>query len=406
MKANRTAQSDWTMVEAQLPGEWRELAEKMGLVQPQPAQLKTKVRDIGDVLPLVLHHAGAGASLRATTALAAAVGVVVLSAVALHKWMKRLGPYLAALLQRMVDTAAFAPERCGGFDLIAGDATTVQRLGAKGTTARIHYALRLADLSARHIEVTDEKGGETARRFRAEPGELWLLDRGYANPPGIASIRARGAHLIVRYNRGTLPLYDARGARIDAEGLLRGTKARQVAHACVAFVHGPGGEHIAGRLCWLRLPEDKARQARERLRREADGDCDAASLKNAEYVSVFTTTEADRLTAEQVLRLYRARWQVELDFKRAKSIGDLDCLPNFLPETIHTWICAKLLLQQIARKIASPHVAFPPGAVEIAILPTVAISTASPRPRRRRALVRQPARLERRVRSAPPTRAT
>ncbi|MBN2194498.1 MAG: hypothetical protein JW751_16895 [Polyangiaceae bacterium] len=57
---------------------------------------------------------------------------------------------------------------------------------------------RLSDLTPRHIEVTDEHGGETARRFRAEPGELWLLDRGYANPRGVAAIYDRSAHLIVR----------------------------------------------------------------------------------------------------------------------------------------------------------------------------------------------------------------
>jgi hypothetical protein len=48
---------------------------------------------------------------------------------------------------------------------------------------------------------------------------------------------------------------------------------------------------------------------------------------------------------------------VELDFKRAKSIRELDRLPNFLPETIYSWLCAKLLLQSIAIRIASPSVA-------------------------------------------------
>lgn len=403
MKVKEKAESDWEMVEAQLPADWREVADEMGLVQAQPSQLNAKVRDIREILRLVLHHAGAGASLRATTARAAATGVLVLSAVALHKWMKKLGPYLAALLQRMMGTATFAPERWAGFDLIAGDATTVQRPGAKGTTTRIHYALRLADLSPRHLEVTDEKGGETARRFRAKPGELWLLDRVYANPAGVASIDAQGAHVIVRYNRGALPLYNALGARINVQQLLRAMRTRVVAHSYTAFVHGPAGERIEGRLCWLRLPEDKAKEARERARREADGYCDAATLENAEYVSVFTTTDAARLTAEQVLTLYRARWQVELDFKRSKSIDDLDSLPNFLPETIYSWIYAKLLLQQIARMIATPRVAFPPDAVGFALLPAAAVSATSPRPRGRRALVRQSPGLERHPPSAAPS---
>lgn len=397
------ATTDWDMIAAQLPAKWRELATEMGLIRERPEHMGTKVADVGAVLRLVLHHAGAGNSLRATTAQAAAIGLLAMSAVALHKWMKKLGPYLAALLTRMVSTAAFAPEKWGGFDVIAGDATTVQRPASKGTTARVHYALRLADLTPRHIDVTDEHGGETARRFRAEPGEAWLLDRGYSNPPGVAAIRDRGAHIVVRHNRGTLPLHDKHGERIDVAALLRATSDREQAHQRPAFVH-IDDRRIAGRLCWLRLPEDKAAEARQRVLREADGNCDAETLQTAEFVVVFTTI-LHELSAAQVLALYRARWQVELEFKRGKSIQDLDRLPNFLPETIYSWICAKLLLQLIATRIASPSVAFPPGGPRFELLPAVAPTPAVPRSRGRRALVRHPAGVGRGLRRAPAGRA-
>lgn len=403
MAVGQDKASDWKMIEAHLPPDWRHLADSMGLIREHPAHLNTKIKDIGDLLRLVLHHVS-GSSLRMTTGMAAAAGLVVLSAVALHKWMKKLGPYLAALLQRMVDSAAFGPERWNGFIVIAGDATTVQRPGSKGTTARVHYALQLSDLTARHIEVTDDKGGETARRFQAKEGELWILDRVYANPPGIASLHASGAHGIVRYNRGALPLYDASGSRLDVDAQLRKTPKRVQAQQCAAFVHAAEGMIIPGRLCWLHLPEDKAAQARERLRRETEGACDAAALYAAEFVVVFTTT-TDQLSAEQVLELYRARWQIELEFKRDKSIEDLDRLPNFRPETIYSWICAKLLLQQIARKIAASAAVSPPAAsVGCTLLPqrcSEARATRS-RPHRRRTVVRHRAGIDGHPRRAPP----
>ncbi|TBR16449.1 MAG: hypothetical protein EPO57_10030, partial [Chitinophagaceae bacterium] len=364
---NRSATTDWDMVEAQLPANWREIADEMKVVRVQRAQLNAKVTDIRDALRLVLHHAGVGVSLRATAALAAASGVVAVSWVAVHGWMKRLGPYVAALLREMVATSAFSRERWGGFEVIGGDATTVQNPGAKGTTARVHYALRLADLTPRHIEVTDEHGGETARRFRAEPGELWLLDRAYANPGGVESIRSRGGHVVVRYNRGTLPVYDKMGNRIDVMARLYGTFEREKEHQLPAVVHA-GDKRITGRLCWLRVPADKVAEARRRAVRDAGGDCDADTLHAAEYVVVFTTVR-NELSAAKILELYRARWQVELEFKRSKSLEELDRLPNFRPETIYTWICAKLLLQTIARKIASPAVAFPPGGLRWQLFP-------------------------------------
>ena len=126
MTPTTDSKSDWEIIQGHLPAGWRELGDEMGLIGERPAHMGTKIRDIGDALRLVLYQAGTSSSLRATTALAAATGVVSMAAVSLHKWVKKLGPYLEALLGRMVDTAAFAPQKWGGFDVIAGDATTVQ----------------------------------------------------------------------------------------------------------------------------------------------------------------------------------------------------------------------------------------------------------------------------------------
>ena len=323
--------------------------------------------------------------------------------VSLHKWMKKLGPYLTKLLALMVDAAAFAPQKWGGLDVIAGDATTVQRPASKGTTARVHYALRLADMTPRHIEVTDEHGGETARRFRAQPGEVWLLDRCYANPPGVAAIHDRKGHIIVRYNRGALPLYNKSGVRIDVMSLLRDTDARDDVRQERVVVH-VGDARIAGRLCWLRLPAGKAEEARQRARKENGAACDEETLFAAEFVAVFTTILTE-LKAPQVLELYRARWQVELEFKRAKSIRELDRLPNFLPETIHSWICAKLLLQLISMRIANatspPCGPFPPGGRRFTLLQATPNTDGCDRGTdRRRTLVRRSPDLGRRTQRA------
>src|ERR1035437_6644925 len=154
MTTSRESDLDWEQIAAQLPVGFRELADEMGLLRERPAHMKTKVRDVGVALRLVLHQAGTSSSLRATAALASATGVVSMSAVSLHQWMKKLGPYLTALLAQMVPTTSVATAMGGGFHVIGGDATTVQRPGSKGTTARVHYALRLADLTPRHIEAT------------------------------------------------------------------------------------------------------------------------------------------------------------------------------------------------------------------------------------------------------------
>jgi len=355
------------MIEAQLPPNWRELAETHGVSPGKvPSQLGAKVTDVLVPLRMVLHHVATNTSLKTTAAIAAAAGLIDISGVALHLWMRKFAPFLAAVLLALTDAAKHFAAACwAGYDILLVDASSVSRPGSKGTTGRVHYALRLSNLQPVQIDVTDDKGGETFRRFAkmARPGQLWVGDRGYANPPGIAAINARGADVLVRYNRGSLPLYDGNGRLLDVlDKLTRRMNKPGVPREWAAWVHPQRGERLRGRLCAVRLPPDKVDEARARLRREQGSAVSAESLKMANFVAVFTTVPRDRLSTDRVMELYALRWQVELSIKRDKSIAGLDRLPNFRDDTIRSWILAKLLLTQIARKIATPDVAIPPCA--------------------------------------------
>jgi len=99
----------------------------------------------------------------------------------------------------------------------------------------------------------------------------------------------------------------------------------------------------------VRLPEDKAEQARVRARQEQGPSVTEETLRMASFVVVFTTVSRDRLGLHLILQLYGLRWQVELEFKRDKSITGLDRLPNFRRDTIESWIYAKLRIRSDKR---------------------------------------------------------
>lgn len=360
---NRAADTgDWEIVEAQLPAHWPAMAEQHGFVPAKvPAQLGAKVMDIRVPVRTVLYRVGTNCSLKTAAASAFAGEVIDVSPVAVHLWERKLGPLFASLVADMAGTErAFAAGSWAGYDIVIVDASTVCQPGAKGTTSRVHYALRLTTLRPVYVEVTDDKGGETFRRFDPQAGELWMGDRAYANPPGIAFVKASDAEVLVRYNRGALPLYDINSKRLDVLAKLAKLRKPGRVHEWAAWVHADGYEPILGRLIAVRLPEDKAEEARKRLRREQGNEVTAESLEMASFVVVFTTVPKNKLSAELVLELYGLRWQIELHIKRDKSIAGLDRLPNRRPDTVYTWICAKLLLVQIARKMASSKMAIPP----------------------------------------------
>jgi len=95
-----TRDTDWSLIERQLPTAWRELGAEMGLVKPRPAHLGQKITDISVALRLVLHYVAQRGSQRATIAAASAAGLVTISRVALHEWMLKIGDYLEAHLYR------------------------------------------------------------------------------------------------------------------------------------------------------------------------------------------------------------------------------------------------------------------------------------------------------------------
>ena len=80
---------------------------------------------------------------------------------------------------------------------------------------RIHVVLRLHDLAVRDVLVTGAAEGETLRRFLWMPEQLVIVDRGYSNPPGIARVVDQGAAVLVRVNRGALPLYGEGQRQLD-----------------------------------------------------------------------------------------------------------------------------------------------------------------------------------------------
>jgi hypothetical protein len=163
-------------------------------------------------------------------------------------------------------------------------------------------------------------------------GPMVLADAGYSNPPGIAAVVRHGADVCVRLNRQSLPLWDAKGLPFP---LLQKVRKREKAEEIAEWrlwVQS-GNQRIAGRLCGIRKSEAAVQRAQRKLtRKQQDGkgkDKDAPENREyACYVLVFTTLPKNRATVRQVLECYRLRWQIELSFKRLKSIVDLGHVPK------------------------------------------------------------------------------
>ena len=352
---------NWEILRTFLPPEWAAQARRLGAMR--------RARYISDpetVLRVLLLHLATGCSLAETAARASASGLAQISAVGVFKRLRAAEPWVRWLAQQMRG-AAELPMAVAGRRVRAIDATSVSEPGSTGTDWKVHWAVNLADLQCDFFELTDvHEGGETFRRVPVVAGDIVMGDRVYAAPPGVAHIVRRQGDVVVRLNRQALPLFE-RGRRMELLPFLRGLKGK-TPQVRATEVRDPQGGWITGRLIALRQSAEATRRAQQRLRRRAQqgqGTASAEALEFAAYFMVWTTLSA-AFPAAAILDLYRLRWQIELVFKRMKSILGLGHLPKRDPLSAKAWLEGKLFTGLLIERMVRTAESFSPWGYALA----------------------------------------
>jgi hypothetical protein len=350
---------EWGVLTQFLPEGWQELARSTGALKRA-----RQVRSADVLLRLAFLYAASGLSLQQAAARATVAGLARISSVGLMKRMRSAGPWLRALAEALFASSAQMPPLEGlsaQRQLRIVDATHVRVSGSSGTDWRLHYVLRLPTLTCDFAEVTDSKGGETYTRVPVHPGDIILGDRGYCHREGVAHVVEHGGDVVVRLNSSSFPLLNAEGKPLDLLATMRLLQGHEPQAWPVRFQ--ANGREYPARLCAVRKSAIAAWDAKERLRRVARKKGKTVreeTLELAEYIFVLVTSGLDDLTPAEVLELYRARWQVELGFKRLKSLFDAGSAPNRDPEAVRSWIYAKLLAVLLIERLGEASRLFSP----------------------------------------------
>lgn len=361
-----TIDQEWAILAGFLPPGWQELARSCGALRRA-----RKVRDPETLLRLILLHVGAGLSLRQAAARAKRTGLASISDVALLKRLRGASRWLQVLAEQMFARSPFRRplgEVPSGRRIRVVDATNVSEPGSTGTDWRIHYVLELPTLECDFFELTDISGGETYKRLPVSPGDIILGDRGYCHRQGVAQVVDAGGDVVVRFNCTMFPLADAAGKPLALLPLLRALEDHEPGEWNVRF-EAKGGLYKA-RLCAVRKSSLAAEKAKKKLLREARRKNKSKQvrphlLELAEYVMVLTTLPRETLSSANVLLLYRARWQIELAFKRIKSLFGAGHVPKYDPESARAWIHAKLLAVFLIERLKQEARFFSPWGFEL-----------------------------------------
>lgn len=207
-----------------------------------------------------------GCSLKETALRASKIEIEEIKSVSIHKRLQACGDWFSWMIREM--SGIHPPVSTKGHRIVCVDGTSLSEPGSTGTDYRIHYEMELGTFQCEYLELTDVKKGETLRRFPVKKGDLFLGDRIYANPAGVAHVKAGGGDVIVRLNPKSLPLYTGQGDRISVldqvdELLEEETKGWE------AWVHPKEGNPIRGRLVAFKLDKEMTNRAKRRALRKA-----------------------------------------------------------------------------------------------------------------------------------------
>jgi hypothetical protein len=319
------------------------------------------IKSASDLLRLLMMYGPGGQSMASAAALAGDSGIAMLSDKAVEGRLRKSAPWLEHILVQLLaqlDGVPGAPA-CATLELGLVDGSVICGPGRGGSDWRLHARYDPARGRFGDLKLTSTRQAERVDHTTIKPGQVIISDRGYARVRNFQEVLAARADFVTRIGWRSLRLSHPDGQAFDLMAHLPADDT-PVEHS----VRLPGIERPV-RLVLARLPAEAAqRQRRKRVRKssKAGHSINPCTEIAAGYLMLLTSLPQASQPPDAILSLYRSRWQVELGFKRLKTLGGLDRLAAANPDIARSWLLAHLIAAVLTDELANEIVGFPPGA--------------------------------------------
>lgn len=326
------------------------------------------VRSGTELLRLALAWGPGGYSLQRVAAWAGEHGIATLTDEALTQRLHGAGMFLEAVTSELLTRVGPAP--CWhGRTLRVADGTSLSKPASKGTDWRVHGVYDLGTGRFTDLDITDAHGGEALDRGAPVAGEIRIADRGFANAQAwqrFLGARAERTDFIVRMRWNTVRLVNASGKLFDIIAWLHGTTPETEIHEVTVWARS-GKHQIPIRLIARHKTPQAIEQAHKHLARQGSRkqkQIDPRSYIAAEFVVLATSLPQADYPAADVLSAYRLRWQIELAFKRLKSLLKIDAIRTRTEAGTRCWLYAHLIVALLCDDIGQEFLeSFPSGTI-------------------------------------------
>ena len=361
MEKNNKHIEEWDVVTTLLPLGWELKAKEL-----QAFQRRRAFDSPSEQLRAILMHVATGHSMRVVATKLKYERNIDISDVALLKKMRTSADWLRWIALGLIHNRGISldfPEWLSDFNVRCIDASVVTEPGSTGTDWRLHYSHNLFNLKCDEFIITSPKVGESISNFKINSSDLFLIDRAYCSYKGISEILGKKANFVVRYKHKGFTLYNSKNDKVDIIKELKSLKLGQIFDK-IFFISSSSSKNkkIPVRICAIKKSKEQAELSRKKAKKNfarKQQTISSTALGLNDYI-VLVTSLINDISSNNILELYRMRWQVEISFKKLKSQFGLGHLPKKDKNSARAWLYAKMITALLTQAIIDEGERFSP----------------------------------------------
>lgn len=316
-------------------------------------QRKRIIKNPLDLIVLLLYYLYDNHSLIDVSQFAILKNIGNISDTALIKKFIQCKDWILWLISNMMPNEIIhykKPTELEPYHVIAIDASDIVQKGAVKKTWHLHYGIDLFSLTCSQFKLTEQSTGESLKNFEIKEKDLIIADRAYGTITSIEHCLKGGGDFIIRIKNKSFNMYNKQGEKILLSDWLKtlGKKAGEI----TIYMKDSNKRQIPLRICVIKKTKEEIEIEEKRLKRlESKKQTTYSDDTKFTHQFIFVITSLPTsVSTEKVLEFYRLRWQVELVFKRYKSLLGLGNIPTKTKESSEVWLNGKMLLALLIEK--------------------------------------------------------
>lgn len=306
-----------------------------------------------DLIVLLLYYLYDNHSLVDVSQFAILKNIGNISDTALMKKFIQCKDWILWLISKMIPNEIIhykKPAEIEQYHVIAVDASDIVQKGAVKKTWHLHYGIDLFSLTCSQFKLTEQSTGESLKNFEIKENDLIIADRAYGTITSIEHCLHSGGKFIIRIRNKSFNLYNKQGKKIVLSDWLKtlGNQAEEIR----VYIRSSDKKFITLRICAVKKTKEEIAIEEKRLKKlESKKQIIYSDDTKFTHQFMFVITSLpSSVPAEKVLEFYRLRWQVELVFKRYKSLLGLGNIPTKTKESSEVWLNGKMFLALLIEK--------------------------------------------------------